>query len=71
MPDAFASMIAGLESHGLSRADIAAQANVGRATVWRLANSASKDHLSATAARVERLHERIVGCDATKKGVES
>ena len=47
-------MIVGLESHGLSRANnannIAAQAQVSRATVRRLANSTSKDHLSATVA---------------------
>ncbi|MCZ8548705.1 hypothetical protein OOJ09_31510 [Mesorhizobium qingshengii] len=61
--DLFPAMIAGLESAGLSRADIAEQAQVSKTTIWRMANSTSRDHLSATASRVAGLHERVVGGD--------
>lgn len=36
-PDQFAAIIAGLESQGISRSDIAKGAGISRATVWRLA----------------------------------
>ena len=58
--DLFAAIIAGLEPHGLSRADIAKQAQVSKTTIWRMANGANKDHMSGPASRVKRLHERVV-----------
>ena len=48
----------------LSRAEIAAQAQISRTTIWRLANSANRDHLRETISRVERLHERVGGGEA-------
>jgi hypothetical protein len=45
----------------LSRAEIAEKMGDSRANLWRLANSANRDHLSTTVERVERLHELIVG----------
>lgn len=57
-PD-FAAMIAGLESHGISRKEIAQRAGVSRATVWRLANDTNRDHLSGTVAKIERISRSI------------
>ncbi|QKC96783.1 helix-turn-helix domain-containing protein [Mesorhizobium sp. NZP2298] len=71
MPDPFAALIAGLERAGLSRPEIARQANVSPTTIWRMANGVNNDHMAGPASRIARLHERVVGCDATKKGVES
>jgi transcriptional regulator with XRE-family HTH domain len=51
----FAAMIAGLESRGLSRADIAKKTGISKTTIWRLANNANADHLSGTVTRMERL----------------
>ena len=48
-------MIAGLESHGMTRPEIAQHLGVSRVTVWRIANDRNRDHLSDTVARLERL----------------
>ena len=40
----FATMIAGLESYGLTRDEIAAAAGVSRATLWRMADG-NRAHL--------------------------
>lgn len=58
--DAFASMIAALEAHGLSRADIATRAGLSRATVWRLVNEPRQISFE-TAARLDRLHVKVCG----------
>ena len=58
----YRAMIAALESHGLSRGDIAQAAGVSRATIWRMQND-PRDHMAGTVERVERverLHQRIV-----------
>ena len=54
-------MIAGLESHGLSRDEIARRSGVSKSTVWRPANDATRDHMAGTVEKVGALHERVVG----------
>ena len=55
----FEGLIAGLESQGMSRAEIAQRAGVSRATVWRLANRIGSDHLSGTVQRIETLQRSL------------
>lgn len=55
----FAAMIAGLESQGISRKEIAQRAGVSVATIWRIANGASKDHLAGTVKRLERVERSL------------
>ena len=49
-----------IESHGLSRTEIAPRAGVSKSTVWRLGNDANRDHLNSTVKRIERLHEQVL-----------
>jgi len=53
--DRFASMIAGLQAGGISRAEIARQCHVSRGTVWRLAEGIGKQPSYATGREIERL----------------
>jgi hypothetical protein len=57
--DEFRALIAGLETQGLSKAEIARQTNppMSRATLWRYLNGNS-NHLETTFTRVERLARR-------------
>ena len=58
--DEFRALIAGLETHGLSKAEIARQASppMSRATIWRYLNNGNSNHFEETFTRVERLAKR-------------
>nr|WP_280173970.1 helix-turn-helix transcriptional regulator [Rhizobium sullae] len=58
-------MIAGLESAGMSHAEIARQAGVSRQTIWRLANGEGRAPLWRTIARIEAVHRKIVAASET------
>ena len=51
----FAAMIAGLESAGLSRTEIANRAGISRNTVWRMATGEVQEPAYSTVMRLERL----------------
>lgn len=53
--ETFAAMIAGLESAGLSRTEIAIRAGISRNTVWRMATGEVREPAYSTVIRVERL----------------
>ena len=57
----FSDLIAGLESQGLSQAEIAQRAGVSRTTIWRMRNDDCRDHLIATVEKIGKLHRRVVG----------
>lgn len=54
-PHSFEALIAGLESSGMSRSDIAMHAGVSRDTVWRLATGQAKRPSFDTVSRIEKL----------------
>jgi transcriptional regulator with XRE-family HTH domain len=58
--DQFAAMIAGLESSGLSRSEIAEQAHLSRSTVWRLAEGMAREPTHESFVKVSRLAEKVV-----------
>lgn len=55
----FASMIAGLEAAGLSRSDIARQADVSKATVTRLGNGNGKAPGYVTVEKIKSLSDSV------------
>jgi len=54
----FASLIAGLKGAGQSKADVARQTGLSRATLYRVLNNENRNHFADTYARVERLAKR-------------
>ena len=58
-PDIFASMIAGLQGAGLTRAQIGKQTGLSQATVWRAANGQMHSPAFDTYNRLVRLAEKV------------
>lgn len=56
----FQAMIAGLESAGLTRTQIAQQARLSRATVWRLATGEGREPLYSTISAIETVQKKFV-----------
>jgi hypothetical protein len=57
----FASLIAGLEASGISRAEIANQCGLSRANVWRIAVGEARKPAYSTIRRIEKLYEAKIG----------
>jgi transcriptional regulator with XRE-family HTH domain len=57
--DEFEALIAGLESQGISRSEIAQRSGMSRTTVWRMANGICADHLAGTVQRIEKLQHSV------------
>jgi transcriptional regulator with XRE-family HTH domain len=55
----FQAMIAGLESAGLSRAEIARRAGLSRMTVWRLAEGEGREPLYRTVRAIEAVQQKF------------
>jgi len=55
--DDFAALIAGLESAGMTRPEIAQRAKISRNTVWRLANRVAPEPKYETVRRLAELAE--------------
>jgi len=55
----FAAWIAGLESEGLSRTEIAERAGVSRNTVWRLATGSATMPSHSTVSRIEKIYTSV------------
>jgi transcriptional regulator with XRE-family HTH domain len=55
-PTDFAALIAGLESAGLSRAEIAQAAHVARVTVWRLAVGETSQPSFEVVTKIQRVY---------------
>jgi transcriptional regulator with XRE-family HTH domain len=57
--EVFQSMIAGLEDRGLSRTQIAEEAGLSRATVWRLATGEAREPSWQTIDALRNIEKRI------------
>jgi len=55
----FAALIAGIESRGISRTEIAVGARISRTTVWRLATGEARAPSFETITRLIRYEEKI------------
>lgn len=60
----FQGLIAGLESQGLSRTEIARAAGISRQTVWRIASGQAREPGFNTIRRLEHV-ERIIPTPVT------
>jgi transcriptional regulator with XRE-family HTH domain len=59
--DDFAGLIAGLESQGFNRSEIARAAGISRKTVWRIASGQAREPDFNTIQRLRRFEEKNLG----------
>ena len=56
----FQALVAGLESMGMTRPQIADQAGLSINTIWRFGNGRVSEPTYRTVQALERLHERVI-----------
>lgn len=59
-PSTFAAMIAGIESHGVSRPQIVEISGLSKNTVWRMAAGEVRLPSYETVRRLEYVHRRVI-----------